>query len=70
MCEQAAADPRLIGHDHTRETVAAQPPQGFDGPGNESDRFGIGEVVDVFNHGAVAIEEDGPPPGRGAVGAP
>ena len=35
-----------------------EPPERLDAPGQEADEGGVGQVVDVLDHGAVAVEED------------
>ena len=38
--------------------AVAEPPEGLGGPGQQADQGGVGQVVDVLDQRAVAVEED------------
>ena len=56
----AAADARLVGDDDDGEAGAIQQADGVDGEGKEDQALETIEVSRFFEHGAIAIQEDGP----------
>ena len=56
----AAADARLVGDDDDGEAGAVQQADGVDGEGEEDEPLEPIEVSRLFEHRAIAIEEDGP----------
>ena len=62
--EHPPADGRLVGHHDAGEPRAVEPPQGLGGPRQEADAGGVGQVVDLLDHGSIAVEEHGRPLSR------
>lgn len=57
--EEAAGDPCLVGHDDQREARALEHPQGVHGVGEDLEALQPVEVTDLFDEGAIAVEEHG-----------